>query len=75
MPVLIEAGTIRINFDSVVTVTGTRNDAYTQLVKQQRGECIVTKQGARVYNARQDGTLTESMEAEVRAEYDEFTAN
>src|SRR5690554_2088697 len=72
MPVLIEPGTIRINFDSVITVTGTKgNDAYTQLVKQQRDLNASLRSKVQEFNnARQDGTLTESMEAEVRAEYE-----
>lgn len=72
MPVLIEPGKITMNFDSVVTVTGTRgNDAYTGLMQQQRELNTSLRSMVEEYNsARQAGTLTEEMGEEVRSEYE-----
>lgn len=71
-PVLIEPGTITIDFDSIITVRGTKaNDAYTDLREEQRALDQNLRAVVQEFNsARQAGTLTDSMEASVRSEYD-----
>ncbi|MBF6596635.1 MAG: AhpC/TSA family protein [Fermentimonas sp.] len=72
VPVLIEPGKLTVKFDTVITIGGTEvNDAYNSMRKEQQ---ILVKQIRSVvdrYNAAQsEGTLTESLEAEVNQEYD-----
>ncbi len=72
IPVLVEPGTISINFDSIVTVRGTKaNDAYTDLrLQQMEGNQTLRKLVGEYNKAKQEGTLTDSMETYVREEYD-----
>lgn len=72
MPVLIEPGTITIRFDSVVTVSGTKgNDAYARLVEQQRELNNSLRAIVEDFNrGRQEGTLSDTAEAELRAEFE-----
>lgn len=72
VPVLIEPGSITIEFDSVITVRGTAsNDAYTDLrLKQREYDQALRAVVQEFNNARQAGTLTDSLEAKVRDEYD-----
>ncbi len=72
VPVLVEPGRLNVNFDTVITIGGTEvNNAYNSMRKEQQ---ILVKQIRSVvdrYNAAQsEGTLTESLEAEVNQEYD-----
>ena len=72
VPVLVEPGRLIVNFDTVITVGGTEvNDAYNSMRQEQQ---ILVKQireiVGRFNTAQSEGTLTESLEAEVNQEYD-----
>ena len=72
LPILIEPGKLIVQFDTVITVRGSKvNDAYNNmrleqktLVKEIR-ELVV-----RIQSAQSDGTFTESLEAEANKEYE-----
>ncbi len=72
VPVLVEPGTLTINIDSVVTVTGTEaNEAYTALRVKQREIHFALRDIVTEYNkAKGEGTMTDSMAARVQDEYD-----
>lgn len=72
IPLLVEPGNIEVKFDSVITVGGTAvNDAYNTFRTKQAD---LTKEARAVvdqYNkAATDGTLTDSLEAEINTAYE-----
>jgi peroxiredoxin len=76
VPVLIEPGKINLLFDSVVTVKGTAvNESYTdvrlKISELRKSIRSVVEQ----YNtAKTEGTLTDSLDAELNNSYDKFNA-
>ncbi|HHU26570.1 MAG TPA: AhpC/TSA family protein [Bacteroidales bacterium] len=72
VPILLEPGTLTVAFDSVVTVTGTAvNDAYTTFRVKQQEVGLALRTTFENYNkAKQEGTLTDSMEEQVRSDFD-----
>ncbi|MDD2511981.1 MAG: TlpA disulfide reductase family protein [Proteiniphilum sp.] len=72
IPVLLERGKLKVTFDSVVTVKGTKiNEAYTDFRLQQRNLGKKIREVVERYNrAQASGTLTESMDAEINESYD-----
>ena len=72
VPVLIEPGKINVNFDTVVTVGGTEvNNAYNNMRQEQQALVKQIREVVERFNvAQSEGTLTESLEAEVNQQYD-----
>ncbi len=71
VPLLIEPGKLKVSFDSVITVGGTKvNDDYNNLRLEQQ---ILIKQlrevAGRLNTAQSEGVLTDSLEAQVAEEY------
>lgn len=75
VPVLIEPGKLEVVFDTVVTVKGTKvNDAYTDLRQKQRDLVKSIRGVMEQYNtANMEGTMTDSLEAEINAAYDKIS--
>ena len=72
VPMQLEPGTLTVAFDSVVTITGTPvNDAYTTFRVKQQEIGLAFRTTFENYNkAKQEGTLTEEMEKQVRSDFD-----
>ena len=72
VPVLIEPGKINVNFDTIITVSGTKvNDDYNSLRQEQHTLVKQIREVVGRFNAAQsEGTLTETLEAEVNQEYE-----
>lgn len=76
VPVLIEPGKMKVVFDTVVTVRGTKvNDAYTDFREKQR-ELVKSIRGVmEQYNtANAEGAMTDSLEAEINVAYDNISS-
>ena len=75
VPVLIEPGKLEVVFDTVVTVRGTKvNDAYTVFRQKQRDLVKSIRGVMEQYNtANAEGTMTDSLEAEINAAYDKIS--
>ena len=72
VPVLIEPGNIIVRFDTVITVSGSKvNDDYNNVRLQQRDLSNQIREVIGRYNAAQsDGSLTETLQAEVNEQYE-----
>ena len=76
IPVLIEPGKITLQFDSVVTVKGTKvNETYTDFRLKQR-DLVKSIRGVmeQYNNANAEGRMTDSLEAEINSSYDRISA-
>lgn len=75
VPVLVEPGNLVMNFDSVITVSGTPvNDAYNDMRAEQRVLIRnIRKVVDRFNRARLEGTTTDTLEAEINEEYDKIS--
>ncbi len=75
VPVLLEPGKITVTVDSTITVSGTKtNSAYNGFKVDQRVLINQIKSVVERFNkARNEGTLTDELEAEVKEEYDNIS--
>ncbi|HBX21015.1 MAG TPA: AhpC/TSA family protein [Porphyromonadaceae bacterium] len=75
IPVLVEPGTIEINFDSVITVKGTAvNNAYNDFRLHQRDLTTEIRSVVDQYNkAHSEGTITDALEKEINVAYDRIS--
>lgn len=75
IPVLLEPGKLKVSFDSVVTVSGSKvNEAYTDFRVQQRELGMQIREVVERYNSAQAaGTITGAMEAEINTSYDSIS--
>ena len=76
IPLLLEPGTLKVTFDSVVTVSGSKiNQAYTDFRLKQRDLGMQIRGLVERYNSAQaTGTLTEEMDAEINTRYDSISS-
>ncbi|MBF6628620.1 MAG: AhpC/TSA family protein [Proteiniphilum sp.] len=74
IPVLIEPGKLKVTFDSVVTVKGSKvNEAYTDLRLKQRDLGKNIREVVERYNtAMSSGTMNDSLDAEINEAYEEI---
>ena len=72
VPVLIEPGKLTVNFDTLITVTGTQvNDTYNSLRLEQQSLIKQIREVVGRYNkAQSEGSLTDELDAEINKEYD-----
>lgn len=76
IPVLVEPGKLKVTFDTVVTVKGTKvNEAYTNFRVQQR-ELDQNIRGiiGQFNSETAAGTMTESRDAELKQSYEEISS-
>ncbi|MDK2853084.1 MAG: hypothetical protein PWQ38_1349 [Proteiniphilum sp.] len=75
IPVLLEPGRLKVSFDSVVTVSGSKvNEAYTDFRAKQRELGLQMRKVVERYNrARASGTVTQELEAEINDSYDSIS--
>ncbi len=75
IPVLLEPGKLKVSFDSVVTVKGSKiNEAYTDFRLKQRELGVQIREVVDRYNiAQANGTITGEMETEINTAYDSIS--
>lgn len=72
VPMLVESGNMAVNFDTIVTVTGTKvNEVYSDFRRQQRALSLQMKSIRESFDSEKAaGTMTEARDEELRASYD-----
>ena len=72
VPLLIEPGKLEVNFDTTITVAGTKvNDEYNNIRLQQKELVKQIREVVGRFNAAQsDGSLTETLQAEINEDYE-----